>query len=94
VNQVDEFRTAAPRRVFHSRGAGHTRLVNEASIMDLVKQRSMLVILIAACTTARTEFEVAGNTVDRRLLADLSTMIARSESELEKLAQRLDAALN
>ena len=68
--------------------------VNEASVMDLVKQRSMLVILIAACTTARTEFEGSGTTVDQRLLADLSTMIARSEAELGKLAQRLEAALN
>jgi hypothetical protein len=62
--------------------------------MDMVKRRSMLVILIAACTTARTEFEAVGNTVDGELLTDLSTMIMRSEAELEKLAQRLDAVLN
>ena len=52
---------------------------------ELVKQRSMLVILIAACKTARTAFEAADNDVDSQLLADLVTVIERSEQELEKL---------
>jgi hypothetical protein len=52
---------------------------------ELVKQRSMLVILIAACSSARTAFEAADNVVDADLCADLSRMIERSESELEKL---------
>jgi hypothetical protein len=56
---------------------------------DLVQPHSMLVILIAACTTARTAFEAADNAVDRQLLADLSTMIRRSETELEKLTQAI-----
>ena len=55
------------------------------SIPELVKQRSMLVILIAACTSARTAFEAADNVVDAQLCADLNRMIERSESELEKL---------
>lgn len=55
----------------------------------LLKQRSMLVILIAACSTARTAFEAADNAVDGDLLADLSKMIERSEGELEKLNQRI-----
>ena len=55
------------------------------SIAELVQQRSMLVILIAACTSARTAFEAADNVVDAQLRADLSRMIERSESELEKL---------
>ena len=46
----------------------------------------MLVILIAACQTARTAFEAAGNEVDAELLADLTKMIERSEAELAKLS--------
>ena len=60
------------------------------SITELVRQRSMLVILIAACTSARTAFEAADNVVDAQLCADLSRMIERSESELQKL----DVAIN
>jgi hypothetical protein len=60
------------------------------SIAELVQQRSMLVILIAACSTARTAFEAADNVVDAQLCADLNRMIERSESELEKL----NAAIN
>lgn len=55
------------------------------SIAELVSQRSMLVILIAACTSARTAFEAADNVVDAQLCADLNRMIERSQSELEKL---------
>jgi len=46
----------------------------------------MLVILIAACTNARTAFEAADNVVDAKLCADLNRMIERSEAELEKLS--------
>ena len=56
-----------------------------SSVADLVRQRSMLVILIAACTNARTAFEAADNVVDAKLCADLNGMIERSEGELEKL---------
>ena len=52
---------------------------------ELVRQRSMLVILIAACSTAQTAFEAANNAVDRELCVDLSRMIERSKAELEKL---------
>jgi hypothetical protein len=41
--------------------------MSDPSISDLVKQRSMLVILIAACTTARTAFEAADNAVDTHI---------------------------
>ena len=61
----------------------------DQSIAELVKQRSMLVILIAACTTARTAFEAADNAIDSQLVADLSKMIERSETELEKLADKI-----
>lgn len=59
---------------------------------DLVQQRSMLMILIAACSTARTAFEAADNVIDRQLLGDLVTMIERSEQELERLNQQIAAA--
>jgi len=59
---------------------------------DLVQQRSMLMILIAACSTARTAFEAADNVVDKQLLEDLVTMIDRSEQELQKLNQQIAAA--
>ena len=59
---------------------------------DLKKQRGMLMILIGACTTARTAFEAADNVVDKQLLDDLVVMIERSEKELEKLNERIAAA--
>lgn len=59
---------------------------------DLLQQRSMLLILIAACSTARTAFEAANNVVDKQLLDDLVAMIDRSERELEKLNERIAAA--
>ena len=58
---------------------------------DLVQQRSMLMILIAACSTARTAFEAADNVIDEQLLEDLVTMIDRSEQELVKLNQQIAA---
>jgi len=58
-------------------------------MVDLVQQRSMLLILIAACNTARTAFEAADNAVDAELLTDLTRMIERSEGELERLSQEL-----
>jgi hypothetical protein len=68
--------------------------MSEPSVAELVKQRSMLVILIAACSTARTAFETADNAVDRQLVADLSTMIERSEAKLEQLAERITASVS
>jgi hypothetical protein len=52
----------------------------------------MLVILIAACTAARTAFEAADNVVDTELRADLNRMIERSEAELKKLTLAIDQA--
>lgn len=52
---------------------------------DLVQQRSMLVILLAACTAAQTAFEAADNAIDTELRDDLDKMIARTEAELTKL---------
>lgn len=58
---------------------------------DLVQQRSMLMILIAACSTARTAFQAADNIVDKQLLDDLVAMIERSEQELERLNRQIEA---
>jgi hypothetical protein len=69
-----------------------TREPAEELMNELVKQRSMLIILIAACTEARTAFEAADNHVDADLRADLTKMIDRSEAELEKLNGRIEEA--
>lgn len=66
--------------------------MGDSSVADLVRQRSMLVILIAACTSARTAFEAADNIVDAELSADLNRMIERSEAELAKLSLAIDRA--
>jgi hypothetical protein len=58
---------------------------------ELLQQRSMLVILIAACQNAVTAFEAAHNAIDAELLADISRMIARSEGELAKLTREIEA---
>ncbi len=58
---------------------------------SLIQQRGMLIILIAACSTARTAFEASNNAVDVTLVADLSKMIERSEGELHRLNQRIHA---
>jgi hypothetical protein len=59
---------------------------------ELVRQRSMLVILIAACSTAQTAFEAANNALDKELRVDLSRMIDRSEVELGKLNHAISRA--
>ena len=59
---------------------------------DLVQQRSMLVILLAACTAAQTAFQAADNAVDTELRDDLAKMIERSEAELVKLDAKIKAA--
>ena len=57
---------------------------------DLVQQRSMLVILLAACKAAQTAFEAADNAIDAGLRSELTRMIVRSEAELEKLNRTID----
>ena len=59
------------------------------TVADLVKQRSMLVILLAACKSAQTAFEAADNAIDAELRNDLSRMIERSEAELTKLNRKV-----
>jgi len=71
---------------------GPTQAGEKRPIRELVQQRSMLLILIAACSTARTAFEAADNAVDKELLHDLVTMIDRSEQELEKINNQIATA--
>lgn len=59
---------------------------------DLLQQRSMLIILLAACKTAETAFRAANNAIDTQLCEDLAKMIARSEAELVKLNRLIDDA--
>jgi hypothetical protein len=66
--------------------------VRKRAVADLVQQRSMLVILLAACRTAQTAFEAADNEIDAELRGELTRMIERSEAELEKLNQRIGEA--
>jgi hypothetical protein len=84
-------RRTTPIRAPNGAGLNHQGSGEETTVADLRKQRSMLVILIAACQTAQTAFEAAGNDVDSELLADLSKMIERSEAELGKLSSEIDA---
>ncbi|MHB1243861.1 MAG: hypothetical protein ACYC1P_10780 [Gaiellaceae bacterium] len=52
---------------------------------DLAQHRSMLTILISACSTARAAFEPADSGIDRELLADLTSVIDRAQALLEGL---------
>jgi hypothetical protein len=61
-------------------------------VTDLVQQRSMLVILLAACTAALTAFEAADNAIDTELRDDIDKMITRTEAELVKLNRLIDDA--
>jgi hypothetical protein len=61
-------------------------------VTDIVQQRSMLVILLAACTAAQTAFEAADNAIDAELRDDLDKMIVRTEAELVKLNRLIDDA--
>jgi hypothetical protein len=64
------------------------------SVAELVTQRSMLTIVIAACTSARDVFEKADDGIDPQFRADLDRMIERSMSELENLNVAIGQAAN
>lgn len=51
----------------------------------LAQHRSMLTILISACSTARAAFEAEDSGIDRELLADLTKVIDRAQELLEGL---------
>ena len=58
----------------------------------LTKARSMLILLLATCQQTLLALEAASNALDTDLTADLTALIARSESELAALAVKIDAA--
>jgi len=61
-------------------------------LAELKKARSMLVLLLATCQQTLLTLEATGNVLDTDLTKDLSAMITRSETELEHLQVKIDAA--
>lgn len=57
----------------------------DTPVPDLAQHRSMLTILVSACSTARAAFEPADSGIDRELLADLTRVIDRAQALLEGL---------
>jgi hypothetical protein len=62
------------------------------SVPELVTRRSMLTIVIAACTSARSVFDDADDAIDPQFREDLGRMIERATSELAKLSAAIDQA--
>jgi hypothetical protein len=56
---------------------------------DTMKHLAMLRILYGACSTALDAFRAADNPVDDQLVADLETMVERTQGEIERLSARL-----
>ena len=51
----------------------------------------MLIILLATCKQSLLALEAAANVVDAEMTRDLATMIARSETELVALNEKITA---
>ena len=62
-----------------------------ADLADLTKARSMLILLLATCKQSLLALEAAANVVDAEMTRDLATMIARSETELVALNEKITA---
>ena len=62
------------------------------NLVELKKARSMLILLLATCEQTLLALEAAGNELDTDLTSDLAAMIERSETELERLQAKIDAA--
>jgi hypothetical protein len=58
---------------------------------ELTRARSMLVLLLATCEQTLLALQAAGNTLDDDLAELLTTMIERSEKELEGLKAKIEA---
>jgi hypothetical protein len=56
---------------------------------DTPQHLAMLRILYGACSAALDAFRAADNPVDSRLVADLETMMARTQGEIERLTALL-----
>ena len=49
---------------------------------ELRKQRSVLIILLAACRTALDAFYAADNPLDEAFIVDLERIVTRTEAQL------------
>ena len=58
-------------------------------VVALTKARSMLIILLATCNQTLLALEAADNVLDTDMTDDLRRMIARSETELAALNEKL-----
>lgn len=58
----------------------------------LTRARSMLLILLATCQETLTALDAVGNLLDVEMTEDLRQMVARTEGELERLTEQLEAA--
>jgi len=56
---------------------------------DTPQHLAMLRILYGACSAALDAFRAADNPVDSRLVADLETMMTRTQGEIERLTALL-----
>ncbi|HZT86017.1 MAG TPA: hypothetical protein VE984_11490 [Gaiellaceae bacterium] len=59
---------------------------------DPRQQLAMLRILYGACSAALDAFRAADNPVDEQLVADLESMVERTQGEIERLAANLAKA--
>lgn len=57
----------------------------------LTQARSMLILLLATCKQSEIALEAAANALDTDLTRDLGAMIERTEGELAKLTDRIQA---
>ena len=62
-----------------------------ADLAALTKARSMLILLLATSQESLLALEAAANVLDTELTKDLATMIARSETELVALNEKIKA---
>jgi len=53
------------------------------------QELAMLRILYGACSAALDAFRAADNPIDEQLVADLETMVERTQGEIERLSARL-----
>jgi hypothetical protein len=59
---------------------------------SLMKQRALLVILLATCDRALEAFQAADNATDTDFVTDLERIVLRSRDELEVLNAKIAAS--
>ena len=60
-------------------------------IAGLTKARSLLLLLLATTKQTQLALEAVANVLDSDLTKDLGEMIARSESELREVNEKIEA---